>query len=70
MYALIGSFMGINSISFSLIWQMVAISIILTILQYVLYTFNFMSNVKMVVNYRSNMINRRLTWIELKIIRI
>ena len=46
MYALIGSFMGINSISFSLIWQMAAISIILTMLQYVLYTFNFMSNVK------------------------
>ena len=45
MYALIGSFMGIDSISFSLIWQMAAISILLTIIQYVIYTFNFMIKV-------------------------
>ncbi|CUO22276.1 DUF3021 family protein [Clostridium disporicum] len=46
MYALIGPFIGADSISFSLIWQMAAISILLTMLQYVLYTFNFMNKVK------------------------
>lgn len=55
MYALIGSFMGIDSLSFSLIWQMAAISILLTGLQYLIYTFNFMNNIntgiKVIIHY-------------------
>lgn len=55
MYALIGPFIGINSISFSLIWQMAAISILLTIMQYAIYTSNFMMKinvlVKVIVHY-------------------
>ena len=55
MYALIAPFMGIDSISFSLIWQMAAISILLTIIQYAIYTTKFMMKVnvlaKVIIHY-------------------
>lgn len=44
-YACIAPFIGLNALSLSLIWQMAAISIIMTILQYVIYTFEFMAKV-------------------------
>lgn len=45
-YAIIAYFLGLDSISLSLIWQMVLISLILTLLQYGLYTTNCMKKVK------------------------
>lgn len=45
LYACIAPFIGQNSISLSLVWQMVVISIIMTIFQYAIYTSNFMLRV-------------------------
>lgn len=45
-YAIIAYFLGLDSISLALIWQMVFISLILTLLQYGLYTTNCMKKVK------------------------
>jgi len=45
-YTLIAPFLGEKSIHLSLIWQMIFISIILTILQYVIYASNIFMKVK------------------------
>lgn len=45
-YAIIAYFLGLDSISLSFIWQMVLISLVLTLLQYGLYTTNCMKKVK------------------------
>lgn len=45
-YAMIAYFLGLDNISLALIWQMVFISLILTLLQYGLYTTNCMKKVK------------------------
>lgn len=54
-YACVAPFIGENSISVSLVWQMAAISIIMTILQYAIYTSDFMVKVpkiiKVVIHY-------------------
>jgi len=45
-YTLIAPFLGEKSIQLSLIWQMIFISIILTLLQYVIYASNIFMKVK------------------------
>lgn len=54
-YACIAPFIGETSISLSLIWQMVVISLIMTAFQYAIYTTNFMFKVpriiKVVIHY-------------------
>jgi len=45
-YTLIAPFLGEESIHLSLIWQMIFISIILTLLQYVIYVSNIFMKVK------------------------
>lgn len=49
LYACIAPFIGQDSISLSLIWQMAAISILLTAIQYALYTSNLMMNVNIMI---------------------
>lgn len=55
LYACIAPFIGQDSISLSLIWQMAAISILLTAIQYALYTSNLMMNmnimIKVIIHY-------------------
>lgn len=48
-YTCVAPFIGQYSISLSLIWQMAVISIIMTILQYVIYTFDFMCKVPRII---------------------
>ncbi|MEG0307284.1 MAG: hypothetical protein RR636_05020 [Clostridium sp.] len=45
-YTLMAPFFGIDNISLGLIWQMLIISIILTGLQYLIYTSNFLFKIK------------------------
>lgn len=49
LYACVAPFIGQTSISLSLVWQMVVISIIMAILQYVIYTFDFMGKVPRII---------------------
>ncbi|MEG1256578.1 hypothetical protein [Clostridium sp.] len=46
MYAIMAPFLGIYSISLGLIWQMAFISVILTAIQYIIYTSNLLSHIK------------------------
>jgi len=54
-YTLIAPFLGEESIHLSLVWQMIFISIILTLLQYVIYTSNIFIKVrtwiKIIIHY-------------------